>query len=767
MGALTLLSVEVIGILYLVRLLIRRNRKTQIHQRCKYSEQHDPHQSMSSAYEIEGTVWVLEPEQVPKITASGDHDSRRNVLEVFPVRKFAKVKARSLVLIESDGSRREILLKGCRIMAVSASGLSSKKWAKRFPIKVESKGAVLYNGSSSLYIYLETSWEKESWCKALRFASALEEERTNRFKRLQEEFQQYLRSLAEGYPSLIKPYSANHIGSLDRATRADVPSSKVRQLWKKLSKKASKATVESKSASTLISNNGDKMFGEKSQDSVTVPSSGRNELTGSLSSNETTDDSSVSSTLKSSQSGSQDQVSELPGIDRDEKYNIDEGTLCWNLLISRLFFDAKSNMGIKDALKTRIQRMLSNMRTPSFIGELTCTDVDSGHLPPYIHGMRAVPTDMTDFWALELDIEYSGGAALHIEARLEELDLKNNTALDTAGSSFDGVTKDLLEGIEHLEEDLKLSGESNIPLDHHDDKSRSSKNSACATAGSRWKSILNTVAKQFSQVPFTLGIRVESLRGTLQLRVKPPPSDQLWFGFTSMPDINFHVDSFVGEHKVTSGHIALFLVNRFKAAIQETLVLPNCESICVPCMSAEKDDWVPRSVAPLIWLKREPPTYSASATDVPTFQSGEPKARVKVGKNVEIQEQGQQNHKGDDCLKKDISESNLARSSSSGSINTSCKGSRSFNDLRVPLLESDGLQEPCSQTPDCRSPSTYVSLKTESSNLIDGERLKRTGRTARMFDLGKRMTEKLEEKRRHIEEKSRHIVDKMRNHETG
>lgn len=65
-------------------------------------------------------------------------------------------------------------------------------------------------------------------------------------------------------------------------------------------------------------------------------------------------------------------------------------------------------------------------------------------------------------------------------------------------------------------------------------------------------------------MPLSLSIRVVSLRGTLRLHIKPPPSDQLWFGFTSMPDVEFDLESSVGEHKITSGHIALFLISRFK-----------------------------------------------------------------------------------------------------------------------------------------------------------------------------------------------------------
>lgn len=49
--------------------------------------------------------------------------------------------------------------------------------------------------------------------------------------------------------------------------------------------------------------------------------------------------------------------------------------------------------------------------------------------------------------------------------------------------------------------------------------------------------------------------------------MKSPPSDQIWFGFLSMPDIDFNLEPFVGDHKITSGRLALFLINRFKVRL--------------------------------------------------------------------------------------------------------------------------------------------------------------------------------------------------------
>jgi hypothetical protein len=46
--------------------------------------------------------------------------------------------------------------------------------------------------------------------------------------------------------------------------------------------------------------------------------------------------------------------------------------------------------------------------------------------------------------------------------------------------------------------------------------------------------------------------------------VKPPPSDQIWYGFTSMPDLEWELESSIGDRKLTNSHIATLIGNRFK-----------------------------------------------------------------------------------------------------------------------------------------------------------------------------------------------------------
>lgn len=104
------------------------------------------------------------------------------------------------------------------------------------------------------------------------------------------------------------------------------------------------------------------------------------------------------------------------------------------------------------------QRSLSHLRIPSYIGEVICTDLHLGNLPPQINGMRVLPSDMNDILALEIDIEYCGGVVLEIETRVEvcDKDLSDGMGSNFESTSGEEVASDLLERFEYFGQ-LQLS----------------------------------------------------------------------------------------------------------------------------------------------------------------------------------------------------------------------------------------------------------------------------------------------------------------------
>ncbi|KAK4370781.1 hypothetical protein RND71_010256 [Anisodus tanguticus] len=870
LGAVTVLAVEAVAVVLLIRWLNRRVAR----EAGKEKPDGSPGDFDFLLYQKQGIVWVLESERIPKSLpvdkALTQQKVKKEILEVTPTQKFAQIKDHHLVLKESDGSHVKIPLKGCMIAAVSASSLSSRKWAKRYPIKIESNASTLYKGSRILYIYLDTCWEKEAWCKSLRLASCEDKEKLKWFAKLNVEFQNYLVSLNAGYPSFMKPYSSVGIDLGDKSSKLD-GSSKVRQFLKKLAKKASKTVPENKGSSISTSDHEERKMSERAQSFQDLPFAGggvklaptRKPLDCS-----TKDVVVPSSTSTSTGSGSQSQMSVTSDADSDDRIFGDEGTLCWNLLISRLFFDAKRNDQMKTSLQARIQlqvfesemdlvpycccsvlevgsgmvdfllclcklswqeicsvfylklrrlRTLSDIRIPSYIGEVTCTAVNIGNLPPYIRAMRVLPSDMNEFWAFEIDLQYSGGAILDVETRvaIQDLDLPEGDEPEIESSDHD-VKYDLLEGAErfgkqkHSEVDVDKKTDQTKEGEFSDGMRSSNSTTSVSPQVSKWKSIFNSVAKQVSQVPLSLGIRVASIQGTMRLYIKPPPSDQIWFGFTSMPDIDFHLDSSVGEHKISNVHLSLFLINRFKSAIRETLVLPNCESVCIPCMLAEKDDWVPQQVAPFIWRNREAAGNNDNRQEAPSSQPVDPTRVTEVDRggtngNAESKTENpgkigwttQQSKSLDPHALLSVPMHSPDRSTTSNAKSKQEKtrkagwsalqsksldphaclsvpiaqpstNNQPLEELKAPLLTHEEQQEghlrSIEENIECKSPSRQLVLH-EEKNQINGEddtKSTRIGKKARMLGLGKKMGEKLEERARHIEEKGRNLVERMR-----
>ncbi|EPS62479.1 hypothetical protein M569_12311 [Genlisea aurea] len=335
LGALTVVAVELVMLGILIR---RLSRKLERHDDTPPADS-ETDLTSSSAVDKQGFIWLLEPEKLLKSAlqdkTTSERRKRKDIIEVTPVRKYARVKDHSLILLESDGSSVKFSLSGCTVVAVSSSSLSSRKWAKRYPIKVESNNSAVYKGSKIIYIYLETTWEKEAWCKALRLASFEDKEKIFWYSKLTREFKCYLDLLNTGYPSVVRPSSDLNSESKDVPAKLDNASSKIRQFLKKLSKKAPKNENDNK-GSSVPENVSRKMDPKGKYPSIA---------------------SSIDSGPATSVLIEQPEIKNLSGstnVDSNIKCS-DEGALCLNMLISRLFFDAKNNIQIMAFIKNRIQ----------------------------------------------------------------------------------------------------------------------------------------------------------------------------------------------------------------------------------------------------------------------------------------------------------------------------------------------------------------------------------------------------------------------------
>lgn len=195
-------------------------------------------------------------------------------------------------------------------------------------------------------------------------------------------------------------------------------------------------------------------------------------------------------------------------------------------------------------------------------------------------------------------------------------------------------------------------------------------------------------------------------------------------------------------------------------------------------MLAEKDDWVPRKDAPFIWLNHETAEMRSHATATASTRpeegglkdNGSSKRPVP---SVPISSAGSEESLKavsyiDEAKQEPVAEASLHSQSSPGPAGESVHSNEN-DELRKPLLVTEKPQEDASESR-VGSPM-YTSLRAvipvgeqpqASASTIGEDAKRKGGRRARMMDFGKKMGDKLEEKRRTIEERGRHIVEKMR-----
>jgi hypothetical protein len=71
----------------------------------------------------------------------------------------------------------------------------------------------------------------------------------------------------------------------------------------------------------------------------------------------------------------------------------------------------------------------------------------------------------------------------------------------------------------------------------------------------------------------------KALEGHILIRVKPPPSNRIWFSFDTMPKLDLSIEPIVSSRQITYSLILRAIESRIREVIGDTLVLPNWDDI--------------------------------------------------------------------------------------------------------------------------------------------------------------------------------------------
>ncbi|KAJ8119685.1 hypothetical protein O1611_g10553 [Lasiodiplodia mahajangana] len=91
------------------------------------------------------------------------------------------------------------------------------------------------------------------------------------------------------------------------------------------------------------------------------------------------------------------------------------------------------------------------------------------------------------------------------------------------------------------------------------------------------------------EVNLILAVVLKKLEGHIFLKVKPPPSNRMWFCFQSMPKMEMSIEPIVSSRQITYTVILRQIENRIKEVVAETLVQPFWDD--TPFFSTEHKQW--------------------------------------------------------------------------------------------------------------------------------------------------------------------------------
>ncbi|ODV92403.1 hypothetical protein CANCADRAFT_21740, partial [Tortispora caseinolytica NRRL Y-17796] len=80
-------------------------------------------------------------------------------------------------------------------------------------------------------------------------------------------------------------------------------------------------------------------------------------------------------------------------------------------------------------------------------------------------------------------------------------------------------------------------------------------------------------------VSLVLAVRVCRIVGTLEIHIKPPPSNRLWYAFKTMPEVDLQIEPVVSSRKVSYSVVNSVIKSRIMNSIKESLVMPYMDDI--------------------------------------------------------------------------------------------------------------------------------------------------------------------------------------------
>lgn len=236
-------------------------------------------------------------------------------------------------------------------------------------MKVQHIRRLIYEGSNTCLLYFHTGWEKEAWCECLRGAAKLEYDVDDWYLKLKKEFEDYSVRVGSQQPSHREALASQ------RKVTGNEPESgskKRRFFWRRLTRRSSKNSKELKAESQSVPVSGVRHAADgegRTREKKTVDGPKKTvacERTVSLSNTKEEsagrDEIGKSASMPPLQGDTLEVVEAIvtrknveEGVLSEGRSSVDHGLLCWNMIISRMFFDIYHSVDVTGFVQQRIQ----------------------------------------------------------------------------------------------------------------------------------------------------------------------------------------------------------------------------------------------------------------------------------------------------------------------------------------------------------------------------------------------------------------------------
>lgn len=81
------------------------------------------------------------------------------------------------------------------------------------------------------------------------------------------------------------------------------------------------------------------------------------------------------------------------------------------------------------------------------------------------------------------------------------------------------------------------------------------------------------------EVDMLLSVTLSKLEGPVLIKIKPPPSERLWYTFETEPIMNLKIEPIISSRQMSYNIITNSIEKKFKEAVKDSLVLPHWDDI--------------------------------------------------------------------------------------------------------------------------------------------------------------------------------------------